>query len=421
MVNEILNEEDISTSKESNDQTKTEEVTNKDDQKEEQEMNKEKPSKIPKKTTLKYLIDMGLLITFLSTFITGLIKFPSLLNVFGTNPRKLPMYEISLLHDYGAIIMGFLILSHLLLNRKWIMKMTVKHIKNINKKKLLTRAGILFIFLILIALMFQSPTFQRFVFGPTNSIMIEGVGDFEYNTNEIETSRPDLFNEGSFSIFDILVHINRSGKIRLGYHFDESMNTYIIEEINGKRNWWYEAYYDGGWPENNVFRMDHYPYKEKMYIRMFRVDEAKLNRIYKVFADEIQREEQNGGKIIIPTVMISGDEKDLRFTNVVVKPHNLRNDMFQNGTITAIDVIMTLGDEGLISYDLQWYSSIGTAEVKTYFVDRINEDKSHDRCGFVYEAGSHQFDGFRGNHIHIPSDIRVINSPEYVEYFWICI
>jgi hypothetical protein len=95
--------------------------------------------------------------------------------------------------------------------------------------------------------------------------------------------------------------------------------------------------------------------------------------------------------------------------------------MLQNGTIVAIDVIMSLGDAGLIDYELQWYTTIGSAEVKNYFVEKINSDKSHDRCGFVYEAGSYNFRGFSGNHIHIPSDIRVIHHPDYVEYFWICI
>jgi hypothetical protein len=151
------------------------------------------------------------------------------------------------------------------------------------------------------------------------------------------------------------------------------------------------------------------------------VNEGLIERIHNTFRDEVARKVLNKGAIIIPNVIIEGRDSNQRFENVQVRPHNLRNDMFKNGTITAIDVIMTLGEEGLISYDLQWYSEIGTAQVKNYFVERINEDKSHDRCGFVYEAGSSQFQGFTGNHIHIPSDIRVINSPEYVEYFWICI
>lgn len=102
--------------------------------------------------------------------------------------------------------------------------------------------------------------------------------------------------------------------------------------------------------------------------------------------------------------------------------HNLRTDMIKPGVITAIDVILSLGEAEKITYDLQWYESLGTADVvKSYWVNRINEDESFGRCGFVYEAGAREFSFFRGNHIHIPSDIRVINSPEYVKYFWICI
>ncbi|UCG70477.1 MAG: hypothetical protein JSV09_05535 [Thermoplasmata archaeon] len=411
----------LTSSKEIEEQPGVDEGTTDKEQVDLRKMYKTKASKIPRKVTLKYIIDIGLLITFSTTFITGLIKFSPLTRFLGVNPRTLPMYEISLLHDYGAIIMGFIILSHLLLNLNWISHMTKRHFRNVNKKKLATRAGVLFVAIIVIALMFQNPAFQRFLFGATDTVIIDGIGDFKYNPDAVETQRPDIFQEGKFSIFDIMVHLNNTGKIRLNYHFSQEMNTHVIESINGKENWWYEAYYDGGWPENNVFRMDHYPYKEKIYIRFYRVSEGLIDKIHNTFRDEIARIKLNKGAIIIPTVIIDGRDSNHRFENVVITPHNLRNDMFQNGTITAIDVIMTLGEEGLISYDLQWYSDIGTAEVKNYFVERINEDKSHDRCGFVYEAGSNQFHGFTGNHIHVPSDIRVINSPEYVEYFWICI
>jgi hypothetical protein len=95
--------------------------------------------------------------------------------------------------------------------------------------------------------------------------------------------------------------------------------------------------------------------------------------------------------------------------------------MFQSGVITAIDVVISLAEQGKITYELQWYESIGLAKVKNYFVQRINNDEGRGRCGFVYEAGSNAFKGFSGNHIHLPSDIRVINSPEYEEWFWICI
>jgi len=148
-----------------------------------------------------------------------------------------------------------------------------------------------------------------------------------------------------------------------------------------------------------------------------------LASYYAVFEEETARIEANNGRIIIPEVIIRGPQTgDIIFKDVEVKPHNLRNDMLKDGTVTAIDAIMSLGDEGKISYELFWYESIGTAQiVKNYWVNGINKDKSYDRCGFVYEEGSLAYYRFTGNHIHIPSDIRIINSPEYLEYFWICI
>jgi hypothetical protein len=253
-------------------------------------------------------------------------------------------------------------------------------------------------------------------------IVIETVGEFNFDPHDIETVRPDIFKEGHFSIFDILVYLDTEGTIAMDYHFDETMNTHVIDSINGKENRGYMAYYDGGWPENNVFRMDHYPYKDKMYIRISEDDKAMIDRIYDVFREEIQRKEQNERKVVIPTVIIRGPTTDLQFSNVEVTPHNVRNDTFQDGVITAIDVILSLGDDQKLSYDLQWFDSIGSAGVvRSYWVSRINEDVMHDRCGFVYEAGSLKYQGFKGNHIHIPSDFRVINSPEYEEWFWICI
>jgi hypothetical protein len=181
------------------------------------------------------------------------------------------------------------------------------------------------------------------------------------------------------------------------------------------------AYYDGGWPEDNVFGMDHYPYKEKMYVRVYKEDNSRIQSIYSTFEQETTRKETNNGNVIIPTVTIRGESDVKSYKNVAVTAHNLRNDMLQDGTITAIDVIMSMSDIGLITYELQYYEDIGLAEVKNYFVEKINSDESHGRCGFVYEEGSNLYKGFKGNHIHIPSDIRVINSPEYEEWFWICL
>lgn len=140
-------------------------------------------------------------------------------------------------------------------------------------------------------------------------------------------------------------------------------------------------------------------------MRMIDKDTQDIQAIYDIFRTEVIRKADNGGKIIIPEVIIEGEIFSETFYNVEVTAHNLRNDTFKDGVVTAIDVIMTLSDQGLIDYSLQWYDSIGTAEiVKSYWVESINNDAAHGRCGFVYECGEYGYEYFRGNHIHLPSD-----------------
>jgi len=253
-------------------------------------------------------------------------------------------------------------------------------------------------------------------------VSVEGLGEFSFDPRSVKTLREDIFQEGHFSIFDVLVHLEREGLVDMEYSFDDKMNTYVISSLDNRESWWYSAYYDGGWPERSVFRMDHYPYKDKMTLRFAQTTQDYLDSVYETYLDEVQRRNTNGGRIVVPRVVIKGRNETLVFEDFEVSAHNMRDDMFKPGVITALDVIISLGEAGAITYDLQWYETLGSAGVvKSYWVNRINEDESYRRCGFVYEAGDEQFRFFRGNHNHIPSDARIINSPMYVEFFWICI
>ncbi len=250
------------------------------------------------------------------------------------------------------------------------------------------------------------------------------IGDkiFSFDPTKVETVRPDLFNPGFFSMFDVLIHLNKNGAINLEYHFDKSMNTNVIDSINGKSGWWYQAYYDGGWPERNVYRPDHYPWKDGTTLKFYKTDPSRLQDIYSVFKEEIKRLKDNDGALVIPEVIIRGRSFNREFKNVKVAPNNMRYDVFKKGITTALDVIISLGDQGKITYELTWMESIGRASiVKNYWVQGIEQDQGYNRCGFVYEAGSSRYRFFSGNHIHLPTDSRILNSPEYVEFFWICI
>jgi len=271
-----------------------------------------------------------------------------------------------------------------------------------------------------------SPPIQQEARKPTGGgeVHIEGIGEFSFDAGHVKSLRPDIFQPGHFSVFDAIVHLSEKRDIQVDYHFDGNMDTYIIDAINGGPHWWYRAKYPGGWYETNVFRMDMYPYKDGTEIRLKRQSEEYIARICRTFGDEVLRRMQNGGEVILPEVVIQGPGGNvMTFTDVKVTAHNVRSDVLQPGIITALDILLSLGEQGKLSNTkLTWYESIGRADpVDSYWVEQIDEDIAYGGCGFVYETGPKEFSGFAGSHIHIPSDVRVIVSPEYALWFWICL
>jgi hypothetical protein len=249
---------------------------------------------------------------------------------------------------------------------------------------------------------------------------IEDIGEFTFDASQVKTLRPDIFQPGQFSFFDVLVHLAERGDIALDYHFDETMDTHVIDAINGQSEWWYRAVYSGGWSESNVFRMDMYPYKNNSRLWLHKEREERLKTIYRSFQDEVERLAGNGGQVIIPQVIIRSPTGNHVFRDVMVTAHDVRSDMFQPGVVTALDALLSLAEQGKLSHlKLTWYERIGTADpVDTYYVEQIDESEAYGTCGFVYETGPR---GLSGTHIHIPSDIRVTVSPEYALWFWICL
>ena len=254
-------------------------------------------------------------------------------------------------------------------------------------------------------------------------ISMESIGTFEFNADQIETVRPDIFQPNYFSLFDVVLHIADRGDINLKYHFDEKMNTHKIDSINGESGWWYYAHYSGGWRERNVFRMDMYPYKNNTTFHLYREDETRLKAVYNSFTEELTRLELNNDSVVIPEVTIRSPEFSETFNDVVVTAHNVRKDVLQPGVITGLDILLSLLEQGELSkLKLTWYERIASAEpVDSYWTEQINEAEAYGTCGFVYETGPLAFEGFTGSHIHIPSDIRVVVSPEYALWFWICL
>ena len=251
------------------------------------------------------------------------------------------------------------------------------------------------------------------------------IGDktYKFEPEKVGTVRPDLFQNGtSFSIFDVLVHLNSTGEVNLTYHFNATMNTFVIDSLNNETNWWYIAYFSGGYSEFNTVRIDHFPWKTGTVMILYQEDPSYIDHVYSTFEEEVTRLANNNGTVIIPTVIIKGRTFNLEFYNVATTPHNMRDDIFQNKVITALDVIMSLGDLGYITYELSWFDVLGSARyVHNYFVSRINTDETVGRCGFLYEIGDEDFKYPGPNYIFLAADVRILTSPEYLRFFWDCL
>jgi hypothetical protein len=62
---------------------------------------------------LNYFVDIGLVISFLLSFFTGIIKWPGLIQKFGLTPQELPMRTLSSIHDWSGLVMGLLVFVHI--------------------------------------------------------------------------------------------------------------------------------------------------------------------------------------------------------------------------------------------------------------------------------------------------------------------
>jgi hypothetical protein len=75
---------------------------------------------------INWCVDIAMGIVFLVCFVTGLLKFTLLQQALALNELVLPFAVISDLHDWSGILLGVFVAIHLLLNRRWIVKMTKK-------------------------------------------------------------------------------------------------------------------------------------------------------------------------------------------------------------------------------------------------------------------------------------------------------
>lgn len=259
------------------------------------------------------------------------------------------------------------------------------------------------------------------------AVEVRGVGTFEVDPSQVSTRRPDIFQPGHVSVFDLLVYLSQRGTIALRYRFDPALATHVIESLNGRSGWWYDAHYAGGTFERTGVRMDLYPVKGGMRVRVYLEQPERLSALYESFREEVLRLQGNGGLVRIPQVVIEGPRWSLTFQDVAVTAHKARADVFRPGVVTALDVLLSLGEHGKLAHlRLTWRGGM-----ESYFVDGMTGgDKGVspvEACTFVHQAASQALlpflgtHGHAGTHIHLTADLAVVVSPELVKWKWVCL
>ncbi len=264
-------------------------------------------------------------------------------------------------------------------------------------------------------------------------IEVRGKGTLGFDPSAIATLRPDIFVPGQFSVFDVLVHLAETGQIELVYTFDEALQTHVIESLNGLEGWWYDAHYEGGSFDRTVVRIDQFPVKDGMSIVVYLEDLERLTAIHEHFREEVARREANAGRIVVPTVTLRSSAETIVFENVEVSPHDVRSDVFQAGLVTMLDVLLSLGEQGLLDkLGLEWRTEDeGIAVVDGYYavsiVAGVFSPELVGSCVLTHQIGGTTIQDHLTphthtmSHIHLTAGLEVLVSPEAVEWLWVCL
>jgi hypothetical protein len=259
---------------------------------------------------------------------------------------------------------------------------------------------------------------------------VRGVGILPFDPSQIETQRPELFQPGHFSVFDVLVHLTDSGMLDMTYHWDDEAAAFVIDAINGLEGWWYDAHYQGGWFERTVVRIDQFPVKDGMSITVYLEDPERLAAIRSYH--RASSPPKSGDVLTIPVVTFQSCCEDTRFEDVEVRAHDTRDDVFRPGTITVLDVLLSLGEQGsLDALELHWRAEAATHPwIDSYLVEGITgtgfAPAMSPGCALTHQVSSEEIAEYLAAHthttahIHLSADLEVLGTPQSVHWRWNC-
>lgn len=268
-------------------------------------------------------------------------------------------------------------------------------------------------------------------------------GDGEFSDTDNENSEPENGDRIKGSIYDC--GINYSNLDSPDWHFQFLFGggdfTRAMTSLGG--------FSPTG--ESNYERMDQFWIQSGVTLRFQSFSPEMTERRQWVQDREMARLVENGGKVIVPELTLFASEDTNRvIRNLEVTPHNMRPDIFQPDVLTKMDVFLSAADAGTDIAYTYWESLSTGAEIGHFSLFRTlgvaaegatgwntyngekaieNDFSPFAQCDFSSGANGNQdliVDRktcqqdwaflFGGDHLHIMSDVWVMNQPvEYVK------
>ena len=84
--------------------------------------------KIIDKALLIYIVNLGLLISFIAVAITGILMYPGLIPALGISYRDIPLDAISTIHNNAGLAMVILVVFHIIFYYRVLVNQTIRYI-----------------------------------------------------------------------------------------------------------------------------------------------------------------------------------------------------------------------------------------------------------------------------------------------------
>ncbi len=287
-----------------------------------------------------------------------------------------------------------------------------------------------------------------------SAVIIRGTTyPFDPSTSRITTLRPDIFAEGAYSLFDVLLEVGRRNGHSIATHWDEECQTHFIDSVDGVAgDFWYRFSYDAGSGTSNELknkrqiRWDELLHQPGAWVQL--VTGEALGELKQEYREEIQRERQYGHMLpqvritINPSNYEGNPPESHRITvsrtwrDVAVTSHGIRErgrdslyrSPFQPGVVTAMDLLFSLRDQGKLDVvGTAYFTHLAGKVMESYRVRSIgfpDAGLAHasGKQGFVYTTGNGSFTRLANdadNKQHVHADIHVIHAPDFAQWRWI--